>query len=136
MVSREPFTLLTMNQIKLHTLSVIVLAAVLGAARADVVETKNGARLVGKVTKIDGGVVSLATDYAGTLAIKQSEVAAINTDAPVTVRLASGTRIDGKVSGANGAVQVTSTDGTVNTTVDKVAASWAAGGKDPQLIAA
>ena len=135
MVFREPFTLLTMNQIKLHTLSVIVLAAVLGAARADVVETKNGARLVGKVTKIDGGVVSLATDYAGTLAIKQSEVAAINTDAPVTVRLASGTRIDGKVSGANGAVQVTSTDGTVNTTVDKVAASWAAGGKDPQLIA-
>ena len=45
MVSREPFTLLTMNQIKLHTLSVIMLAAVLGAARADVVETKNGARL-------------------------------------------------------------------------------------------
>jgi len=100
---------------------------------ADTVETKSGARIVGKVTKIDGGTVSVATDYAGTIAIKQSEVAAINTDAPVAIRLASGTRIDGKVSGTAGAVQVASADGTVNTTVDKVAASWAAGGKDPQL---
>jgi len=108
-----------------------------GAIRlaADVVETKSGARIVGKVTKIDGGTVSVSTDYAGTIAIKQSEVAAINTDAAVAVRLASGTRIDGKVSGSAGAVQIASADGSVNTTVDKVAASWAAGGKDPAVAA-
>jgi hypothetical protein len=116
-------------------LSAIVFATLLGVLRADVVETKNGARIVGKVTKIDSGTVSVATDYAGTIAIKQSEVTAINTDAPVAVRLASGTRIDGKVSGSAGAVQVSSADGTVNTTVDKVAASWAAGGKDPAIVA-
>src|SRR5262245_48882283 len=122
-----------MNQNKLVQLSVFALAAALGTARADVVETKTAARLVGKATKIDGGSVSLATDYAGTITVKQSEVASINTDAPVSVRLASGTRIDGKVSGADGAVQVIGADGTVSTTVDKVAASWPAGGKDPQL---
>ena len=124
-----------MNQNKLIRLSLFALAAGLAAVRADVVETKNGARLIGKVTKIDGGAVSLATDYAGTISIKQSEVASISTDAPVSVRLASGTRIDGKVSGAAGTVQVVGADGTVNTTVDKVAASWPAGGKDPMLVA-
>jgi hypothetical protein len=124
-----------MNQIKLLPLSIFVLAAALGVVRADTVETKNGSRIVGKVTKIDGGTVSVATEYAGTIAIKQSEVTAINTDAAVAVRLASGTRIDGKVSGSAGAVVVASSDGTVNTTVDKVAASWAAGGKDPQIVA-
>jgi hypothetical protein len=124
-----------MNQNKLLTLSAIALIAMLGLARADVVETKNGARIVGKVTKIDAGSVSVDTDFAGTLAIKQSEVTSITTDAPVSVRLASGTRIDGKVSGTAGAVTVTGADGTVSTTVDKVAASWSAGGKDPQIAA-
>ncbi len=116
---------------------VLLAAALLGAAQlsADVVETKNGARIVGKVSKIDGGSVVVDTDYAGTVTIKQGEVTAINTDAPVAVRLASGTRIDGKVSGSAGALQVVGVDGTVTTTVDKVAASWEAGGRDPQIVA-
>lgn len=58
---------------------------------ADVVETKSGARIVGKVVAIDGGTVSVDTNFAGTIAVKQSEVTAITTDAPVAVRLASGT---------------------------------------------
>ena len=112
-------------------------AAVLGAARlaADVVETKNGARIVGKVTKIDSGAVIVDTDYAGTITIKQGEVSAITTDAPVAVRLASGTRIDGKVGGSAGTLQVVGADGTITTTVDKVASSWPAGGKDPAVTA-
>lgn len=110
-------------------------AFALAQLRADVVETKSGARIVGSVVKIDGGTVSVATDYAGTIAIKQSEVTSITTDAPVAVRLASGTRIDGKVSGSAGALQVTSADGVITTTVDKVAASWAAGAKDPAVAA-
>lgn len=102
---------------------------------ADVVETKSGARIVGKVVAIDGGTVSVDTNFAGTIAVKQSEVTSITTDAPVAVRLASGTRIDGRVSTANGSVQVAGADGTVTTTVDKVAASWAAGAKDPTVSA-
>ena len=126
-----------MNHTKLLRLSLSLAAAALCAAQlaADVIETKNGARIVGKVTKIDGGSVVVDTDFAGTLTIKQSEVTAIATDAPVAVRLASGTRIDGKVSGAAGALQVAGADGMITTTVDKVAASWPAGGKDPAIVA-
>ncbi len=124
-----------MNHQKLLTLSVIAVLTAYGVARADVVETKNGARIVGHVTKIDGGSVLVDTDFAGSLKIKQSEVTAITTDAPVAVRLASGTRIDGKVSSAAGSLQVVGADGTITTTVDKVAASWPAGGKDPAVVA-
>lgn len=109
----------------------------IGASRlaADTVETKSGAKIVGKVEKIDGGSVVVSTDYAGTITIKQAEVTSIVTDAPVAVRLSSGTRVDGKVSGSAGAVQIAGAEGTVSTTVDKVAASWAAGGKDPAVVA-
>jgi len=124
-----------MNKNKVLTLSAVAFATIVGLARADVIETKNGARIVGKVTKIDGGSVVVATDFAGEIKINQADVTGITTDAPVAVRLASGTRIDGKISGSAGALQVASAEGVVNTTVDKVAASWAAGGKDPAVAA-
>lgn len=124
------------TKILLRGASAAVLFALCGAQlSADVVETKNGSRLVGTVTGIGGGSVMLSTDYAGALTIKQSDVVAITTDAPLAVRLASGTRIDGKVSGAAGALTVTGADGVIATSVDKVAASWAAGGKDPAIAA-
>ena len=109
-----------------------------GAAHlaADVVETKSGAKLIGKITKIADGTVTLATDYAGEIAIKQSEVTSLATDDAVAVRLASGTRIDGRVSTAAGTMQVAGKDGTVSTAIDQVAASWAAGAEDPQIVAA
>ena len=127
-----------MNQNPLIKRALAFVAVILGTSvslLADVVETKSGARIVGKIVKIDDGSVIIATDFAGDIKIKQGEVVGITTDAPVAVRLANGTRIDGKVSGGSGNLQVVSSDGTVSTTVDKVAASWAAGGKDPQLIA-
>lgn len=111
--------------------------AMLGSAQltADVVETKSGARITGKVTKIDAGAVVIDTDYAGSISVKQTEVVAINTDTPVAIRLVSGTRVDGTVSGTAGTVQIANTDGTISTTIDKVAASWSAGGQDPQVTA-
>ena len=104
-------------------------------AQADVVETRGGARLVGKVTKIAGGSIYLATDYAGEIAIKQSEVTSVATDEVIAVRLASGTRIDGKISTQAGNTQIVGADGTVTTSVDKIAASWNAGKEDPQVTA-
>ncbi len=126
-----------MNKTQFLRASVALVAVAFGAAKlsADVVETKSGARIVGKVSKIDGGSVVVATDFAGSITIKQSEVTSITTDAPVAVRLASGTRIDGRVSGSAGNLQVAGADGTISTTVEKVAASWTAGGKDPELVA-
>ena len=99
---------------------------------ADTVEIKNGARIIGKITKIDAGSVVVDTDYAGKITIKQSQVASLATDAPIAVRLASGTRFDGRVAaGADGSLQIAGPDGTITTSVDKVAASWAAGAVDP-----
>ncbi len=122
---------------RLPTLLTLAVFA-LGAAHlaADVVETRNGAKLVGKITKIAGGTITLATNYAGEIAIKQSEVTSLTTDDTVAVRLASGTRIDGRVSTSAGTIQVAGQEGTVSTTIDKVAASWTAGAEDPQVVAA
>src|SRR4051794_22061889 len=99
------------------------------SALADVVETKNGARLVGKVLSIDGVSVSLNTDYAGTIKVKQSEVVSVSTEQPLNVRLASGTVLKGTVSGSGGgAVAIAGPDGSISTSVDKIAATWAPGG--------
>jgi len=112
-------------------------AALFGVAHleADVVETKNGARIVGKVTKIEDGKIFVSTDFAGDLVIKQSEVTGLTTDAPVVVRLASGTTLQGTVSSDGLALKITGEVGELSTNVEKVAAIWTPGGKDPQIIA-
>lgn len=115
------------------TLAAAVAALSAAKLSADVVTTKSGARIVGKVSKIDAGAVSMSTDFAGDLTIKQSEVVSIATDGPVAVRLASGTRLDGTISGQTGALQIAGPDGTLTTTVDKISASWPAGEGDPAL---
>lgn len=111
----------------------LALAALI--ANGDVVETKNGARLVGKIVKIDSGIVTLNTPYAGNIAIKQGEITAMNTDEAVAVRLSSGTRIDGRVSTEGSELKVVGKDGAVSTSLDKVSSSWSAGGEDPQITA-
>ncbi len=126
---------------KHHTRIITWLAATAAVALAaqafaDVVETKNGARIVGKIVAISAGAIAVDTDYAGALTIKQSEVVSFTTDQPISVRLASGTRIDGKVGAApDGTLQVVGADGTISTSVGKVAATWVAGGKDPDIAA-
>src|SRR5688572_8466240 len=113
----------------------IAFVALLGTRLgADTVDTKNGSRIVGKITKIDAGTVVVSTDYAGLITIKQSQVASMATDAPVAVRLESGTRVDGRLTaGPAGSIQIAGAEGAISTTVDKVAASWAAGAVDPLL---
>ena len=66
--------------------------------QADIVETKNGARLTGSVTKVEAGSITLVTDYAGTITIKQSEVARFETEKPLVIRLAGGTTMEGTVT--------------------------------------
>lgn len=126
-----------MNTTRMLKGLVALTVAALGATQlsADVVETKDGSKIVGKVSKIDAGTVTVTTSYAGDIAIKQSEVTAISTDAPVAVRLTDGTRIEGRVSGSSGALQVAGVDGTITTQVSRVAASWTAGATDPQVEA-
>lgn len=120
----------------LRTITIIVSVALSATLLpADVVETKNGARIVGKVTKIEGGSVFVTTDYAGDLTIKQSEVTGITTEAPVFVRLTSGTVLQGRVAVEGAVIKITGTDGEMITKVEKVAASWGPSGEDPQVAA-
>lgn len=103
---------------------------------ADVVETKDGARIVGKVTQIDGATVVVDTGFAGTLKVKQSEVVLITTESASNIRLSSGTVLQGTlVSTGGGAVTITGQDGAVQSTVDKIVATWAPGSKDPEVVA-
>jgi putative salt-induced outer membrane protein YdiY len=120
----------------LHALLFLASSALIAApALADIVETKGGARIVGKVTKIDGGKISITTDYAGDLTIKQSEVTGVTTDAPVVVRLATGTTLEGTLSSDAGTLKITGADGQLSTKVEKVAATWAPSAEDPQVTA-
>lgn len=116
----------------------LALAAVCAASvvSADVVETKNGSHLVGKVVKIDESVVLLKTDYAGDIKVKQSDVTSVTTDAPLVVRLSSGTVLQGTLSSTGeGALVINGPDGTLTTRVEKVATTWNPGGTDPAIVA-
>jgi putative salt-induced outer membrane protein YdiY len=104
---------------------------------ADVVETSNGARIVGKIKEIHGGTITVSTDYAGDIKVKQSLVTSITTDQPVAVRTADGTRVVGIVSATpGGGERIAGPEGSRDTTVGGIAASWAAGEEDPDVVAA
>ena len=120
----------------LHTVLFLACAALVASrASADIVETKNGARIVGKVTKIDGGKIYVTTDFAGELAIKQSEVTTLSTDVPVVVRLTNGTKLQGTVTAEGHTSKITETEGPRLIPVDKIAAIWATDSEDPEVIA-
>ncbi len=126
---------------KLHTLTKAFVAGLLASCavaqlQADVVETTNGTRITGKVAKIDGSVVVISTDFAGDISVKQSDVVSITTEAPLNFRLAGGSVLQGTLSSTGGgAIVVNGTEGTINTTVDKIAATWAPGSLDPEVAA-
>ncbi|MEY4487507.1 MAG: hypothetical protein RIQ79_15 [Verrucomicrobiota bacterium] len=104
--------------------------------RADFVETKSGAHLVGTVKKIDTGAVTLATDYAGTITIKQSEIAKIETTQPMVIRLAGGTTMAGTLApSTDGNIAINGQDGSITTTVEKLKTTWAPGSTDPAVAA-
>ena len=118
-------------------ISVCVAAFCAVRLAADVVETTNGARIVGNVTAIHGGVVTIDTDYAGEINVKQSLVTSITTAHPVEVKVAGGTRIQGTLSPARGGgLRIAGQAGSLVTPVDKVVETWPAGEVDPDAIAA
>lgn len=115
----------------------LVLFAVLataGICLADVVVTVDGARLVGTITRIEEGVVHLDTAYAGTLQVRQDQVASFETADPLFVRLASGVVMAGPVETDDaGNLRIESDDGVMQTGIARVTASWRPGDDDPQI---
>jgi putative salt-induced outer membrane protein YdiY len=103
-------------------------------AIADVVETRSGARLVGTVSKIDGSSVTLETDYAGTITIKQGEIVSMTTDKPQFYRLSGGTVMQGTLATTSGGqLQIVGQDGTITTNVGHLTAAWGPSGEDPAI---
>ena len=103
---------------------------------ADVVLTTNGARIVGKISEIHDGTVTIQTDYAGELKIKQNLVTSIETDQPIAVRLKEGKPVVGVVSQAtDGRMKIASADGDVYASMGNVMAAWGATDEDPAVVA-
>lgn len=103
---------------------------------ADVIETSNGSKIIGKVTKIHGAAVTIKTDYAGDITIKQALVKSITIDHPVAARVANGERIIGTVTPAQGTgVKIQGKEGSITTPIDSLVALWPAGEEDPDVAA-
>ncbi len=87
-----------------------VLAAALPAL-ADEVTLKNGDKLSGTVLSAAGGKLTLKTPHSGNVAIPFAEIAALKTDARVTVKLKDGRTVLGVLTTADGKLQVSQEGG-------------------------
>ena len=115
-------------------LTLTFLSSLVSMLQADVVITKDGARLTGEITLIDKGVIHLKTAYAGALKISQDQVDSFETEDPVVVRLESGSVMSGPVqSSSGGKLKITSEDGVLETSTAEITASWAPGNEDPEV---
>jgi hypothetical protein len=94
-----------------RTLLFLALCAASAPALADTVWMKNGDRLSGRIILFDGGKLVLETDYGGTVPLKWSQVASLESDQELLVKQddITGERAkslqraeDGKVILANG----------------------------------
>ena len=104
---------------------------------ADVVETKNGARIVGKVAKIDDGTVVVDTDYAGDIDDQAVRSDVDHDRCPGGGAPGDGTRIEGtgfqrrrRCAAGRGRRRPPSTPPST-----KSPRRWPAGGKDPEVVA-
>lgn len=75
---------------------VVMIAA--SAARADEVIFKNGDRLTGTITSVDGGKLKIKSKVAGDVSVDMKDVQTFTTDAPVQMRLKDKTLLRDKVS--------------------------------------
>ena len=73
----------------------LVLLLLAAGAAADEVHLKNGNRLSGTIIGLSEGKLMLETDFAGRLSIDWSRVERIESESPIEVVLADGTRVQG-----------------------------------------
>lgn len=58
-----------------------------GSVRADVIEIKNGDSISGEIIRLQDGVLTFKTSYAGELTIKWEDIVSLKTDTPVWLKL-------------------------------------------------
>ncbi|WP_027950270.1 DUF481 domain-containing protein [Haliea salexigens] len=74
----------------------LVVAGVLAgsALAADEIVLKNGSRILGTVTGVRDGVVTVDTEFAGTLKVQQDQVESLSSSEPIVLKLADGTVVE------------------------------------------
>lgn len=108
-----------------------VAALLVSAASADVIVTKGGSTINGKILGIDGGKIKVSTDFAGEIIVDQAQVESLNTDGPIYVTLEDGSTYLGPVSGDASGLSISSDNGQASTTVADVTESWKPGEQSP-----
>lgn len=75
----------------------------LGAAglQADVLNLRDGSRLVGVLERIDDAEATLSGTFAGELSVPREHIVSIETDAPVTVQLTDEAYLSGRLEAAD-----------------------------------
>ena len=121
-----------MNTKKLLFLTSAALISV--SAFADEVECKDGSVYVGTVESVSGGVITFATNTAGTVEIAQSEVVAIETENPLYVRTPDKSTVLGKIvpGEKDGRVTVKGGNLTADLEIAQVQMSWQEGELSPE----
>lgn len=66
------------------------LAATSITAAADELLLKNGSRILGSVTGVRDGVVTVDTEFAGSIQIQQDQIVSLQADGPVVIKLTDG----------------------------------------------
>ncbi|MBT5170522.1 MAG: hypothetical protein HOL92_18870, partial [Opitutales bacterium] len=67
---------------------------------ADVIFTKSGSTINGKIQGITGGKIKITTDFAGEIEVDQTHVETITTDEPIFVSFESGASYVGILKGS------------------------------------
>ena len=126
-----------MNRYAIVALAILVASS---NAPADDVYLNDGSKLVGTVTQIAGGKLTIKTDFAADpIEIDMAKVKGITSTAPVNVQVESGERAVGKLeyNAANNQQQVTGDlVGQKAIEVGKVTSVWPQGAQDPAVAAA
>lgn len=108
------------------------------AVQADEIHLKDGSKLVGTVTRIAGGKVTLKTDFAGDITVDAEKVKGITTTEPLNVQLESGDVAVAKLQyDAAAGTQSVQGDvvGSKPVELKQVTSSWPKGEEDPTIVA-
>ncbi len=121
-----------------HALICAALLACPISAMADEVHLADGSKIIGTVTRIAGGKVTVNTEFAGELTIDAAKIKGISTSEPLNVQLETGDRAVAKLQydAASGAQSVQGeVVGDKPVELKQVTSSWPAGQEDPAIVA-
>lgn len=83
---------------KLFLPVVTLLLLIVSSAFADTIYLKNGDRLTGTVVSLKNSILVFHTEYAGKLSLQWIEVASVETETPVQLKLETGTTVNSRLT--------------------------------------